>query len=69
MARHTFATIHYNAHQNAAATMAQLVHFSNPQTFLRHYKGVPLTSADAATFWKIKPAKAAEKVVEFKAAG
>jgi len=69
VARHTFATMHYNAYQNAAATMAQLGHFSNPQMFLRHYKGVPVTAADAAAFWKIKPAKAGEKVVNFKAAG
>jgi integrase len=70
VARHTFATMHYGAHQNAAATMAQLGHFGNPTTFLRHYKGVPVTAADAAAYWKIMPAKtkAAKTVIPFAAA-
>ncbi len=57
VARHTFATMHYNAHQNAAATMAQLGHFGNPQTFVTHYKGVQASVADVAAFWKIMPTK------------
>ena len=69
VARHTFATLHYATHKNAATTMAQLGHFGNPQTFVTHYKGIPVTAADAAAFWKIKPATAANKVVQFKAAG
>ncbi len=55
VARHTYATMHYNAHQNAAATMAQLGHFGNPQTFVTHYKGVPVSAADVKTFWSIVP--------------
>jgi hypothetical protein len=55
VARHTFATMHYNAHQNAAATMAQLGHFGNPQTFVTHYKGVQAPPADVAAYWDIKP--------------
>jgi hypothetical protein len=47
--------MHYNAHQNAAATMAQLGHFGNPQTFVTHYKGVQAPPADVATYWDIKP--------------
>lgn len=62
VARHTFATMHYNAHQNAAATMAQLGHFGNPQMFLKHYKGVPVTAAEAKAFWKILPTNAAIEV-------
>lgn len=72
VARHTFATMHYAAHQNAAATMAQLGHFGNPTTFLRHYKGVPVTAADAAAYWKIAPTQKATEgnmVVKFPAAG
>jgi len=71
VARHTFATMHYNAHQNAATTMAQLGHFGNPQMFLKHYKGVPVTAAEAKTFWNIMPSEAAtdapavNKVVPF----
>ena len=53
--RHTFATMHYNAHQNAAATMAQLGHFGNSQMFVTHYKGVPVTAEDVAAYWKIVP--------------
>jgi integrase len=74
VARHTFATMHYNAHQNAAATMAQLGHFGNPQMFLRHYKGVPVTATDAAAFWQITPKEGAanqkdtKKVLLFAAA-
>lgn len=55
VARHTFATMHYNAHQNAASTMAQLGHFGNPQTFVTHYKGVPVSAADVKAFWSIRP--------------
>ena len=55
--RHTFATMHYNAHQNAAATMAQLGHFGNSQMFVTHYKGVPVTAEDVAAYWKITPKK------------
>ena len=61
VARHTFATMHYNHHQNAAATMAQLGHFANPQTFVTHYKGVPAPAADVAAFWKIRPDKKRKK--------
>lgn len=69
VARHTFATALYASTNDAAKVMAQLGHFSNPATFVRHYKGVPVTAADAAAFWKIKPAKSGAQVVEFKAAG
>ncbi len=55
VARHTFATMHYNAHQNAAGTMAQLGHFGNPQTFVTHYKGIQAPPADVAAYWDIKP--------------
>ena len=61
VARHTFATMHYNAHQNAAATMAQLGHFGNPQTFVTHYKGVQAPAADVVTFWKILPTRKEQK--------
>jgi len=67
--RHTFATMHYNAHQDAAKTQAQLGHFGGPQVFLTHYKGVPVTAADAAKYWEIKPSKDVRKVVPFAMAG
>jgi hypothetical protein len=70
VARHTFATAHYNAHQDAARTMAQLGHFGSPQMFLTHYKGVPMSAADAAAYWKIEPAKKKEgrKIIPFEQA-
>jgi hypothetical protein len=68
VARHTFATMHYNTHQNAAATMAQLGHFGNPGIFVKHYKGVPVTPAEAAAYWSIKPMEEARAIV-FAAAG
>jgi integrase len=71
VARHTFATMHYNAHQNAAATMAQLGHFGNPTTFLRHYKGVQASPAEVKAFWELKPKKeqGEQKVLQFATAG
>jgi hypothetical protein len=48
--------------------MAQLGHFGNSQTFVRQYKGVPVTADDAAAYWKIKPAKTAQKTIRFAAA-
>jgi integrase len=71
VARHTFATMHYNAHQDAAKTMAQLGHFGKPETFVKHYKGVPVTPDEAAKYWEIQPAKtrADVKIVPFKVAG
>ena len=59
--RHTFATMHYNTHQDAAKTMAQIGHFGKPDTFVRHYKGVPVSAADAAAYWKIMPKKGKAK--------
>lgn len=71
VARHTFATMHYNAHQDAAATMAQLGHFGNPQTFVTHYKGIQASPADVEAYWKIEPkaVKEERRVVQFPAAG
>ena len=54
VARHTFATAHYNHHGDAAKTLSQMGHFEGPQTFTRHYKGV-MTAKDAAAFWQIEP--------------
>ncbi len=59
--RHTFATMHYNAHHDAAATMAQLGHFGNSQMFVTHYKGVPVTAAEVEAYWKIMPKVAPDK--------
>jgi integrase len=55
VSRHTYATAHYMAHQDAAKTAAQLGHFEGLSTFTRHYKGL-MTPRDAASFWKIRPA-------------
>lgn len=55
VSRHTFATAHYGAHQDAAATMAQLGHFESAAIFTRHYKGL-MPPAGAAGYWQIIPA-------------
>jgi integrase len=68
IARHTFATMHYNAHQNAAATMAQLGHFGSPGVFVKHYKGVPVTPAEAAAYFEIEPMRK-QPAILFEAAG
>jgi integrase len=69
VARHTFATMLYNSTHDAAKVMAQLGHFGNPQTFVTHYKGVPVTAADAAAYWQINPTKThTAKVMRFVAA-
>ena len=60
--RHTYATMHYNAHHDAAATMAQLGHFGNSQMFVTHYKGVPVTAADVEAYWRIMPKETPAKV-------
>jgi integrase len=71
VARHTFATMLYNSTHDAAKVMAQLGHFGSAQTFVTHYKGVPVTAEDADAYWTIMPKEQARgrTVVPFAAAG
>ncbi len=57
VARHTFATLHYHLHDDAARTAAQLGHFGSSATFVRHYKGCPVTADDAQRYFSIAPTK------------
>lgn len=59
VARHTYATIHYKTFQSVDRTREQLGHFGESYTFRRHYKGQPITTEQAAEYWKIMPAKKA----------
>ena len=68
VSRHTYATAHYMAHQDAAKTAAQLGHFEGLSTFTRHYKGL-MTPRDAAKYWKIKPVKNENNIIQMAAAG
>jgi len=69
VARHTFATMLYNSIHDAAKVMSQLGHFGNPQTFVTHYKGVPVSASDAADYWKICPCEDDAKILPFATAG
>lgn len=52
--RHSFASYHYDLHQNAALTAAQLGHMSGSQVLFAHYRSlVPL--GDGAKFFDIAP--------------
>lgn len=52
--RHSFASYHYDMHQNAPLTSAQLGHTSGSQLLFAHYRSlVPL--GDGARFFDIRP--------------
>ena len=69
VARHTFATMHYNLHSNVGATTKELGHRGSSAMFENHYRGVDVSPTQAAAYFAIKPAKSAKKVVQFQAAG
>ena len=54
VARHTFATAHYEAHGDAGATAKQLGHFGTLDVFRKHYKGL-MAHEDALAYWKMMP--------------
>ena len=63
--RHTFATMHYAAHQNAAQLKALMGHSQAEKTLFAHYRavqtisGATVTRAMAAEFWELYPGKLA----------
>lgn len=59
--RHTFATMHYAAHDDAAKTAAQLGHSGSPAVLFNHYRRL-IRPEVAAEFWQIMP-HAAGRVV------
>jgi integrase len=66
VSRHTYATAHYKAHNDAAKTAAQLGHFEGLSTFTKHYKSL-MTPGDASKYWQIRPSKK-RGMIQFKGA-
>lgn len=64
--RHTFATMHFAAHQNLALLKSQLGHHENEATLHRHYRAVRMadgravSAAVAGEFWGILPSAIAD---------
>jgi integrase len=59
--RHTFATMHYAAHQNAGQLKALMGHSQTEETLFRHYRAVVTVSGEtvnkrmAKEFWNLTP--------------
>ncbi len=59
--RHTFATMHYAAHQNAGQLKALMGHTQTEETLFRHYRavqtigGVTVSKKMAGEFWGLTP--------------
>jgi integrase len=51
--RHTFATMHFAMHQNAAQTAAEMGH-RDQDLLYRHYRGLA-TNSEAERFWDVQP--------------
>jgi integrase len=62
--RHSFGSYHFAKHNNASLTAAEMGHRGNTQTLFAHYRAL-VRPKDAARYWQIKPASAADKVVAF----
>ena len=65
--RHSFASYHFAKFKNAPLTAAMLGHHSSTATFEKRYKK-RVTPSDAAKFWALEPAAAANVVRMGKAA-
>lgn len=61
VARHTYATALYRTTGDVNRVMSALGHFGNSEMFVNHYKGVPMTGADAKRFFEIKPSMEAHR--------
>lgn len=57
VARHSFATAHYNLHSNVGLTMKELGHRGTSAMFENHYRGVAMTAAEARDYFNVTPAK------------
>jgi integrase len=68
VARHTFATAHYNLHSNVGLTMKELGHRGTSAMFENHYRGVAMTTPEAAAYFEIEPMRKQPAIV-FEAAG
>lgn len=58
--RKTFASMHYATHGDAAKLAAILGHSGDAGILFKHYRGL-VKKTEAARYWKLRPAKDAEK--------
>lgn len=54
--RHTFASMHYAAHQNESLLKAQMGHSAREDVLFRHYRALK-TRDEAARFWSLAPSR------------
>jgi integrase len=52
--RHTYASMHYAAHQNESLLKAQMGHWRGSDTLHRHYRALK-TRSEALAFWALVP--------------
>jgi integrase len=58
--RHTYASMHYATHGDAAKLASILGHTGGHDVLFRHYRGL-VKKTEAAKYWKIRPAKSQAK--------
>jgi hypothetical protein len=68
VARHSYATAHYNLHSNVGLTMKELGHRGTTSMFENHYRGVAMTLAEAQEYFNVMPEKQTAAIV-FEQAG
>jgi integrase len=68
VARHSYATAHLHLNNDAAGTSIQLGHRGNSAMLEDHYRGVPITQAEAQEYFSIMPEKQTAAIV-FEQAG
>lgn len=67
VARHSFATAHYNLHSNVGLTMKELGHRGTSAMFENHYRGVAMSAAEAQDYFNVMPEKKTAAIVFSKA--
>jgi hypothetical protein len=66
--RHTFASMHYATHGDAAKLASMLGHSGGHDILFRHYRGL-VKKSEAITYWKITPkSKKKNNTIRFKGA-
>lgn len=59
--RHTFASMHYAAHQNESLLKAQMGHSAKEEVLFQHYRALK-TRAEAALFWALVPERTRKRL-------
>jgi integrase len=65
--RHSFGSYHVANFQNPNMTALQMGH-TTTDTLFRHYRNYRIRRKDAESYWKIAPARAGKKVIQFASA-